>query len=181
VADTQLQTFYAIRDGTANAPKVFGSKLSPRVDMVPLASAAEKLDGLATKPANGWFEDLAAGQRIITPIQAVVSVVGYVGTSPQTDPCLTGEPATLYVRQFSDGKSLLVDPTDPTETATVPFIFEPNGGVGIEIVSFSENATAAGPDLRVGVTLGDGKVKFFKIKKPDILSAHRMSWRLLGQ
>ena len=184
VADTQSQTFYAIRDGTANAPKEFcpgSASCTPTLARANLTPLVDKLNGLAAKPANGWYEDLAAGQRIITPIQAVVSVVGYVGTSPQTDPCLTGEPATLYVRQFSDGQSLLIDPTDPTDTARVAYIFEPNGGVGIEIVSFSENATAAGPDLRVGVTLGDGKVKFFKIKKPDVLSAHRMSWRLLGQ
>ena len=99
------------------------------------------------------------------------------------DPCLTGEPATLYVRQFSDGYSLLSDPADPTGQARVASIDSPEGGVGIEIVSFTENATSqSGPDLRVAVTLGTtGKVIFYKIKNPAIFFANRMSWRLLGQ
>jgi len=181
-ADTQGQTFYAIRDGTANAPKVFASTLAPRTDLVELVGA-QKLTGLAAKPANGWFEDLPAGQRIVTPTVAAVSVVAYVGTSAQQDPCLTGQPATLYVRQFSDGSSLLLDPTDPTGKTIVASIDSPEGGVGIEIVSFSQNASSqTGPDLRVAVTLGTtGKVIFYKIKNPDNFFAHRMSWRLLGQ
>jgi len=144
---------------------------------------AQKLTGLAAKPANGWFEDLPAGQRIVTPTVAAVSVVAYVGTSAQQDPCLTGQPATLYVRQFSDGSSLLLDPTDPTGKTIVASIDSPEGGVGIEIVSFSQNASSqTGPDLRVAVTLGTtGKVIFYKIKNPDNFFAHRMSWRLLGQ
>ena len=182
-ASTQDQTLYAIRDGTANAPKLFASALAPRTDMVGLTTAAEKLNGLASKPAKGWYEDLPAGQRIITPIVAAVSVVAYVGTSPQLDPCLTGEPATLYVRQFADAASLLLDPKDLTGKTILASIDSPEGGVGIEIVSFSDNVTStSGPDLRVAVTLGTtGKVIFYKIKNPDNFFAHRMSWRLLGQ
>jgi type IV pilus assembly protein PilY1 len=177
-ADLQGQTFYAIRDGTQNAPKVFASTLA-RTDLVELATATEKLDGLTSKPANGWYEDLPTGQRIVTPIQAVASIVGYVATSPQLDPCLTGEPATVYVRQFSNGMSLL---GDPNGTGRVASIYSAGGGVGLEIVVLADNTSpSGGQDYRVAVTLGDGTVKFFKIILPDILLAHRMSWRLLGQ
>ena len=101
----QIQTLYAIRDGTG---------ITPIADRDPAAAArehgaADRQDRTAwpAKPQFGWYDDLPAGQRIITPPQAAISLVAYAGTSPQTDPCLTGQPATLYVRDFSFGTSLL--------------------------------------------------------------------------
>ena len=66
--------------------------------------------GLASKPDKGWFDDLpggAAGQRIVVPPQAAITVVAYVGTSPQTDPCLTGQTANIYAREFATGATVL--------------------------------------------------------------------------
>ena len=102
----QVQTFYAIRDGTAATPQSpWGATLAPRTDM-DLITAALGITGLNNKPAKGWFDDLPVGQRIVVPVQAALSLVAYVGTSPQTDPCLTGQPATVYAqgiraRQFA--------------------------------------------------------------------------------
>ncbi len=101
--------------------------LQPRADMIPVTDAA----GLAAKPAKGWFDDLPLGQRIVVPVQAALSLVAYVGTSPQTDPCLTGQPATLYARQYGSGNSLLLDDTG----AMTESIFEAEGIVGIELVA----------------------------------------------
>jgi len=181
IADQQ-QTFYAIRDGTTTKPDPI-DPLNPltRADLVPLVTAAEKLSGLATKPVHGWFEDLPVGQRIVTPVQAIVSVVAYAGTSPQEDPCLTGQPATLYVRAFDTGESLLED-LGGNPVADLPVA---TGAVGLDVAIFTDSSgggSASGVDIRVGVTAGTtGDVIFQHIKPPAFLSAHRMSWRLLGQ
>ncbi|HTS23782.1 MAG TPA: PilC/PilY family type IV pilus protein [Casimicrobiaceae bacterium] len=177
----QQQTFYAMRDGTTTTPNPITTPLQ-RSDLVPLSSVSNgELLGLTSKPAKGWYDDLPAGQRIITPVQAAVSVVAYAGTSPQDNPCLTGEPATLYVRGFSTGQSLL-DDAGGNPILSLP---APQGAVGLDITIFSDSSgsqSAAGIDIRVAVTAGTtGDVVFQHINPPAFLAAHRMSWRLLGQ
>ncbi|HTR59225.1 MAG TPA: PilC/PilY family type IV pilus protein [Casimicrobiaceae bacterium] len=173
----QQQTFYAIRDGTTVTPNPITVALQ-RSDFVALAN---KTAGLSGKPAKGWYDDLPAGQRIITPVQAAISVVAYVGTSPQEDPCVPGQPATLYVRGYSLGESLLND----AGGNPVSGISEAQGAVGIDITIFSDSGgpqSASGIDIRIAVTSGTtGDVIFQHINPPQVLSQHRMSWRLLGQ
>jgi type IV pilus assembly protein PilY1 len=175
----QQQTFYAIRDGTTTTPNTIVAALQPRVDFVPLT---DKKKGLSAKPDKGWYDDLPAGERMITPVQAAISVVAYAGTAAQDNPCLTGLPATLYVRGFSFGESLLQ--TDPNVNANggVP---EVQGAVGLDITIFVDSSSAgsaAGVDIRIAVTAGTtGDVIFQHVTPPAFLAAHRMSWRLLGQ
>jgi type IV pilus assembly protein PilY1 len=182
----QQQTFYAFRDGTTTTPTTISGPLS-RSDLVELTGAA-LVDGLAQKPAKGWFEDLPQGQRIITPPTAALSIVAFAGTSPQDNPCLTGEPAELYVREFSLGTSLLAASDfgasgtyDPTNGG----IMVSSGAVGLDVAIFSDSSganSASGIDIRVAVTAGTtGDVVFQHVKPPGDLAAHRMSWRLLGQ
>ncbi len=103
---------YAIRDGTQDAPWALPNPPVSRAStgMVALTHAAANDFGLATKPDKGWFDDLPAGQQMVVPPQAAVSIVAYFGTSPQTDPCLTGLEATLYARSYANGQSVLTDP-----------------------------------------------------------------------
>ncbi len=176
----QIQTMYAFRDGTAGAPVApWPATLDPRTDMAEVTDAA----GLAAKPDKGWYDDLPLGQRIVVPVQATLSVIAYVGTSPQTDPCLTGQPATLYAREYARGNSLLVDDSG----ATIESIFESQGIVGLELVALSGGSSDSGaggfPDLRIAITAGAPGVPtgFIKPKAPDFAQKHRMSWRLLGQ
>ncbi|HEV2977999.1 MAG TPA: PilC/PilY family type IV pilus protein, partial [Casimicrobiaceae bacterium] len=177
----QIQTLYAIRDGTEITPLPITSVLQPRVSMVALT---DKIAGLASEPQFGWYDDLPAGQRIVTPPQAAISLVAYAGTKAQTDPCLTGQPAVLYVRSFSYGASLL---TDVISGSPIAGLTEASGAVGMGIFSFPGNGSSGSGssgtlDIRIGVTAGTtGDVTFFKVNVPYPLSAHRMSWRLLGQ
>ena len=114
-------------------------------------------------------------------MQAALSVVAYVGTSPQDNPCLTGLPATLYVREFALGESLLTD----AGGSPVVGISEVQGAVGLDIAIFSDSTgpqSASSLDIRIAVTAGTtGDVFFQRIKLPPVLAARRMSWRLLGQ
>jgi type IV pilus assembly protein PilY1 len=174
----QQQTFYAIRDGTTTTPLPITAALQPRADF---AALTDKLNGLSAKPAKGWYDDLPAGERIITAVQAALSVVAYVGTSPQDNPCLTGLPATLYAREFALGESLLSDASGNP----VVGIAEVQGAVGLDIAIFSDSTgpqSASTLDIRIAVTAGTtGNVFFQRIRLPAVLAAHRMSWRLLGQ
>jgi type IV pilus assembly protein PilY1 len=175
----QQQTFYAIRDGTTSTPNPIVAALQPRADFVALT---DKLNGLSSKPTKGWFDDLPAGERMITAVQAALGVVAYVGTSPQDNPCLTGLPATLYVREFALGDSLLLNDPNVNANGGLP---EVQGAVGLDIAIFSDSTgpqSASSLDIRIAVTAGTtGDVFFQRIKLPGVLSAHRMSWRLLGQ
>jgi hypothetical protein len=114
---------------------------------------------------------------MVVPPQAALSIVAYIGTSAQSDPCLTGMQANVYARDYATGKSLLSD-GGGTAIESVPIA---EGGVGIEIVAVQ---TAAGgtPDIRLVITPAVKMApKIIKPKPPSLLSQHRMSWRLLGQ
>ncbi len=177
----QQQTMYAFRDGTAAAPWALSAPAIDRytVGMVPLSHLAALDFGLSTKPDKGWFDDLPVGQRIVVPPQAAIGVIAYIGTSPQTDPCLTGLPVNIYARDYSTGKTLLTANDDGTG-AIVETIYDAAGGVGLSIVSFDTPPGTTLPDVRIAITRADGSVRYLK-PKLSIPSQHRMSWRLLGQ
>ena len=176
IANTQTQSLYAIRDGTAAAPRPI-SKVLDRSDLREVIDA----DGLGTKPDYGWYDDLPAGQRIILPLQAALSVVAYVATSPKGDPCLTGQPATVYARQFSRGNSLVRNESGRIAES----IYSDGGGVGLELLGFDDairEISTAVPGIVVGVPLGTtGKIEPLRIKGAAFPVAHRMSWRLLAE
>jgi type IV pilus assembly protein PilY1 len=178
--DLQQQTFYAIRDGTADAPWPLPALPNSRstAGMELITNVAAQDFGLTGKPAKGWYDDLPIGQRIVVPPVAALSIAAYIGTSAQTDPCLTGLQATVFGRDYATGKSDLTD----AGGNVVESISIAEGGVGLEIVSLS---TAAGgiPDIRIVITpaLKNRPPIFLKPKPPSLFSQHRMSWRLLGE
>jgi len=185
LADTQLQTMYAIRDGTATTrsdllvPPI--DRTTPGMVSLPALDATNRF-GLASVPAKGWFHDLPAGSRIVVAPQAAVGIVAYVATKPQTDPCLTGLPVTIYAREYGTGKSALTENSD----GTGPYVSQidvPEGGVGLQIVVFpsSDGSASSVPDIRLAITMPDGTVRYFKPVLPSGAFQHRMSWRLLGQ
>ncbi len=105
LADLQVQSVYAIRDGNIGTPSTTGLPRT-RADLLEVSDVA----GLASRPAYGWYDDLedAAGQRVVVPVQAELSVVAYVATQPPgPDKCLTGQPSRdlrprILARQFAD-------------------------------------------------------------------------------
>ncbi len=172
LSNMQIQTMYAIRDGTTTVPQTRATVLS-RADLKAVTDAT----GLDGKPDNGWYDDLPAGQRIVVPPQAALSTVAYAGTSPQTDPCLTGQPATVYAREYARGDSLLLDDGGNI----IESVYSAEGGVGLELLALDNNGAEV-PNIVVGLTLGTtGKLKPIKIQPPAFFAAHRMSWRLLSQ
>jgi hypothetical protein len=68
--------------------------------------------------------------------------------------------------------------------AIVESVDLPDGGVGLDILSLEKDASSGStePNLVIRVE-GTDKSKegtIVKIKGPDLLGAHRMSWRLIG-
>jgi len=179
----QQQTLYAIRDGTAITPSADAVPLQPRNpgNLVPL-TAAQKVSGLSGTPAKGWYDDLPPGQRIVSPVRAALSLVAYAGTAAQNNPCLTGEPATLYVRSFATGQSLIPSSTAGYDPITGG-VAEATGAVGLDVTVFTDTGTgtAAGPDIRVAVTTAAGTLIFQETLTQTNLANSRMSWRLFGQ
>ncbi len=170
---TAAQTMYAIRDGTYATPKTITAAVTRgSTGMVAVTSK----DPLATKPALGWYDDLPAGQRIVTPVQAEASIVAYAASRPQTDPCIPGQPATLYAREFSRGGSRLQD----SGGSFVESIDIDEGAAGIELIALESSSASGMPDIRLSVTqLKDATLRTFRISLPPLVSKHRMSWRLI--
>jgi len=180
LADTQVQTLYAFRDGTADAPWALPATPISRTTtgMLPLPSTVATDFGLTNKPDKGWFDDLPAGQRIVVPIQAAVSIITYIGTSASPDPCLSGLQANVYARDYANGKSQLED-GGGTVIESFPIA---DGGVGIEIVSV-QAAPGGSPEIRIVITspIPSKAPIVIKPKPPALLTRHRMTWRLLGE
>ena len=183
--DHQVQTMYALRDGDQTTPLpllAFPGLTRHTAGVVgPLPHTAGTNFGLTTKPAKGWFDDLpggAAGQRIVVPPQAALNVVAYVGTSAQDDPCLTGQTANIYARDFATGATVLFDGGG----APLESFASTDGAVGLEIVGFDTAPGASQADIRLAITLGTtGEVIFVRTTPSPSAPGHRMSWRLLGQ
>jgi type IV pilus assembly protein PilY1 len=181
----QTQTMYALRDGTQTAPLAFpGPFPLTRASLTPLPNVVGLNNfGLATKPANGWLDDMPADvngnrPRIVVPPQAALFVVAWVGTSAQNDPCLTGQMSTAYARLFSTGQTVLFDGGG----AALDGVPVAEGAVGLEIVSFATPPGTTQMDMRLAITLGTtGEVRFINLTLPSPPPGHRMSWRLLGQ
>jgi Tfp pilus tip-associated adhesin PilY1 len=173
---------YAIRDGTRTAPSKITTAFT-RADLVEVKDAA----GLAAKPDSGWYDDLtdATGQRIVVPPEADIGIVAYVSTEPPgTDPCLTGQPARIYAREYALGNSRLPGTTAGSFDESY---YSANGGVGVSFVSLlvpagtPSSATSYGLNLGLLVTRGDGTTVLLSVTLPQDLFSHRMSWRILTQ
>ena len=63
---TQVQSMYAIRDGTNLMPAVFGAPIT-RAGLSQVV--ATSINGLPTQPGAGWYQDLTddVGSRIVVP------------------------------------------------------------------------------------------------------------------
>ncbi len=167
----QIQTAYAIRDGTLDTPATTGLPIAPRVSM----AAATGVAGVSTAAPNGWYSDLASGQRIIVDPVAEFNVFSYAGTELQPDPCLTSLPAYIYARDFVSGESLVF--TGGTQAA---YFFSAEGAVGLELVAL-EDPTKSFPTIAIVYTKEtNASIDPVTIRPKAFGGGHRLSWRLLG-
>ncbi len=182
LASTQIQTMYAFRDGTATTPGPINASTPVARTTTGMEQVLDNVNGLTlTRPDKGWYFDLPAGQRVIVPVQAALSVVAFIGTSPQTDPCTTGQPATVYAKGFTQANTVLVDPITGNLTGG---IYSPEGAVGLEMIIVQPGPLdpPGSVHLHLAVTLGTtGNILSPDVRLPDFVMQHRMSWRLLAE
>jgi len=169
---TQRQTMYAIRDGTLEAPSTSGLPIAPRTALLSASGTA----GVGGVAPNGWFSDLAVGQRIVNDVQADLNLVAYAGTTTQDDPCLTSLPAYIYARDFTTGESLVY-----SGGTVQPYYYSLEGAVGLELVAL-DSATGSFPELAIVFTSEtNAQIRPVEIRPKSFGGGHRLSWRIVGE
>ena len=173
---SQQQTMYVIRDGTVLAMNTAGLPHTPRTD-TGFSVLTDTLNGFPGLSVKGWYHDLPVGERIVTPIAAELNFLGYAGSLPPINECIPGLSANIYVRQFPNAESVLVD----SGGAAVASTASAEGAVGMDFVNIFQSDPTY-PTLKLAITLGtDGRAMFIPLANPNIAGDHRMSWRLLGR
>jgi type IV pilus assembly protein PilY1 len=172
----QQQTFYAIRDGTLDAMETSGLPIQPRVTMSPINP--DGVSAIVGGAPNGWYEDLPAtppnAERVVVDVNADVNIAAYIGTQAQNDPCVISLPASLYARDYTTGRSLIVA-----------------GGIATHRISIAEGAVGGTLVGRVDPTTGVQSLgwlisqeipgsKPIDIINPVTGPGNRLSWRLLN-
>src|SRR5699024_2840606 len=125
---------------------------------------------------NGWYDDLPTSptaERIVVDVQADVNIALYIGTQAQDDPCVISLPANLYARDFTSGRSLLLDSSGTTIVASLPFA---GGAVGGTLVG---RVGALGQSLGALISGEVPGTKPVNIQNPVTGPGSRLSWRLL--
>ncbi|HVF64424.1 MAG TPA: PilC/PilY family type IV pilus protein [Casimicrobiaceae bacterium] len=181
----QVQTMYAIRDGTLEAPWTIAA---PIMRSTPGMQAVTGIAGLGANVISpkGWYDDLndqpglPPGRIIKTPV-ATVGLIAYIASSQPIDPCEVGLPATIYVRQFGNGESKL---TNGVGGPLIESLYEPQGAGGFDVVATYPPGCTPGacvPDIKLVVLSTQTQILTFGAKLPGITGERRMSWGQLGQ
>lgn len=168
----QIQTMYAIRDGTLESPTDSGLPIDPRATL----ASASGVTGVGAVAPNGWYNDLPLGQRIVNDPQADLNLVAYAAVSVQPDPCLTSLPAYIYARDFTTAESLIY-------TGGVPqaYYYSDTGAVGLELVAL-DSSTSSFPKLAIVFTREtNATIQPVEVKPKAFGGGHRLSWRILGE
>jgi type IV pilus assembly protein PilY1 len=172
----QIETFYAVRDGTITAPDNTGGFLPviPRATLK--AGNALTTAPIAGGAPKGWYIDLPPGQRIVVDPQSDLNVATFIATAVPNDPCTIALPAYIYARDYTTAESDV-----DVGGVLQPSFYSAEGAVSIELVGLEDPASAF-PKLSVIFSKETtGATATFNLKVPSITGGHRMSWRLLGQ
>ena len=169
----QIETFYAIRDGTLTTPNVAGLPILPRVTLV--AANAATTGPLVGGVPNGWYMDLPLGQRVVVDPEADLNVVTFIATATQPDPCLTSLPAYIYAREYTTAESDI-----QVGGVTVNAAYSVQGAVGLELVALL-NAASQFPTLAIAITQEtNAGITPYSLQPKSFGGSPRMSWRMLG-
>lgn len=142
LSDTQQQTMYALRDGTASAP----STTSLPLDRSSLAAVTDLTTGIAALGDSdaGWYYDLqgktsgGATERIVIDPEAAAGQfeIAWASLVPTSDPC--SFQGTIYAADFATGQTMLVGSggasiasiTTKTALTTLKMVQLPGSGSG---------------------------------------------------
>lgn len=159
MSNSQVQTMYAIKDGTKTAP--YTSTTLPPTFSFPLGrSSLQPVTDLTTGvtvPASkiGWLYDLTGGvgsgstERITFPLVANAGVIAWVGNTPSTSPCAPGVSGRVYAVNYDTGKTILtVSPTTP-----VPYVSDVFGLVKVQFIKIGDRVVPLMSDRSGGLSV----------------------------
>ncbi|MFZ6692699.1 pilus assembly protein [Undibacterium sp. SXout20W] len=178
LSSTQVESFYAILDGTATAfytPSTLPSGISFPITREKMVANNNLLLGIGSAPTNpmGWYIDLTtnslgvSARMVIAPTSSV-GLVAFASVTPNGDPCNPSASGTLYAVNFGTGSSILTDRVG----AAVPYITQgtisnvqfvnANGYFRLEV---SGNGVSSAPGL------GDAPVSYKRISWRELPTA----------
>jgi type IV pilus assembly protein PilY1 len=118
VSSTQVETFYAIIDGTA-AGFATGTAVTTRANLQPVTDITAGIT-VATG-FNGWYYDLPAGFRVVTEAATYNGIVAFSTLGMSTDPCSPQGSSDVYAVNYYTGVSVL-NSTSTSTTTPPPYV-----------------------------------------------------------
>jgi type IV pilus assembly protein PilY1 len=121
---TQVQSFYAMVDGTKSVPATTGLPYA-RTQLTQITGVGTQSPVLVDSTHHGWYQDLVGtGERInIDPaVDQAAGTVAWSGSLPSTDACAPGAEGNSYARDIVSGYSRLVDLTDPANPVPIDHV-----------------------------------------------------------
>ena len=186
IANTNIQSFYSIRDGTVSA---FATPLTlptgvtfpiTRSKLVANTTATILATGIAGTPAQpeGWYYDLpaaVAGQgspRVNLNPQPDYGIVVFAGNIPNGDVCYPSGTNAVYALDIAAGATVLQSaPNVPVVSETVP------GGMvsTIQVIQASKTSNPSQPVILVGTK--QGNTETIATTAPTAGAVQRLNWR----
>jgi len=120
IASSDVQSFYAIVDGTGASAQFYTASTLPSGYSFPITRAqlnadTSLLSGIGSAPASamGWYVDLpvsgGVAQRVNVDPTSNSGVVAFAGNLPNGSVCSPSGTGTLYAVSFATGKTVLQD------------------------------------------------------------------------
>lgn len=162
ITDTQVQSFYALRDGNLYTPRATGLPLN-RSQLQLVAKTDTNVNVAASK--EGWVQDLGAGERVIADPVPIFGVAAWATSTPSTAICDPGAFGTAYARAFDSANNKLSSGT---------FVGGVAGGgqiVGIRFVKTTDG------QIKGQIVSGTGQIDTFGVQFPPGLSGIGVNYR----
>jgi type IV pilus assembly protein PilY1 len=138
VSSTQVQTFYAIIDGTGTS---FATVTAPttRANLQPVTNLTAGITVAAGY--NGWYYDLPAGFRVVSQAVTYNGIVAFSTLAMTSDPCSPQGSSDVYALNYSTGVSVLNSTYVAFGVAVNDLQFVSNHGTVELIAGTTGNAT----------------------------------------
>lgn len=172
IASTQVQTYYAIADGTSAAFNKTANLPTGITFPIPRSKLAQNTDPVAgvswnTTTQIGWYLELGASWRLVSDAAAFFGTVTFAPTLPSGDECSAQGQSRIYSMDFDGGRTELVNgASDVAYVETTALVNE--------IQNLSESGTR-----RITVGLTDGTLLRPSTRAMAPLPLRRLNWREL--
>jgi type IV pilus assembly protein PilY1 len=174
VINTQMQSFYAILDGTATA---FNPVVAPvtRASLTAISVIGLSTINILPAASKGWFTDLGLdaasniGWRVLLNPQAFNGIVAFsTSLTSSTDPCSPQGSSRVYAVDFATATSVL----QPTVVGAGPPPFDTYALSAINLRFAGANGT---PELIVGFV--SGQPQLVPASLTGTLATRILNWR----